>query len=198
VTPTQQPHSNPWRDDLALVRSVLAGDRLALERFIYRMDCVPAILSHCNARRRGSLSDEDLADLAQEVLTSVWERLPGYLGQGALESWVYPFCTQMFQNSVRSKRRRPLHSDIDAAAHLSDPHPALGDLLATSDLIHRHLERLEAIQASVIRARHFEALSFEEIARRLDVPLTTAKTHYRRGLDLLRSYLGPHLKHDPV
>lgn len=162
------------------------------------MSCVPQILSHCNARRRGVLSDEDLADLGQEVLVSVWERLPTYLGQGALESWVYPFCTQMYLNSVRSKRRRPPHSDIDQVRHLSDPSPALGDLLATSDLVHRHLERLEAIQASVIRARHFDALSFEEIARRLDVPLTTAKTHYRRGLDVLRSYLGPHLKQDPA
>lgn len=198
MTPTQQPHSNPWRDDLSLVRSVLAGDRLALERFIARMSCVPAILSHCNARRRGTLTDEDLADLSQEVLVSVWERLPSYLGQGALESWVYPFCTQKYLNSVRAKRRRPLHSDIDEAAHLRDPRPPAGDLLATSDLIHRHLGRLEAIQASVIRARHFDALSFEEIANRLDVPLTTAKTHYRRGLDLLRSYLGPHLKQDPA
>lgn len=198
MTPTHHPQSNPWRDDLLLVRSVLAGDRLALELFIDRMSCVPVILSHCNARSRGTLSEEDLADLAQEVLTSVWERLPGYLGQGALESWVYPFCTQKFLNSVRSKRRRPLHTDIEAAAHLRDPRPALGDLLATSDLVHRHLERLEAIQASVIRARHFDALSFEEIAQRLGVPLTTAKTHYRRGLEMLRSYLGPHLKQDPA
>lgn len=183
---------------MALVRSVLAGDRPALARFIDRMSCVPLILSHSNARSRGALADEDLADLSQEVLIAVWQRLPSYLGQGALESWVYPFCTQKYLNAVRSKRRRPLHSDIDDALHLSDPGPALGDLLATSDLVQRHLERLEAIQASVIRARHFDALSFEEIAQRLDVPLTTAKTHYRRGLDLLRSYLGPHLKQDPT
>lgn len=184
---------------MALVREVLGGDPLALQRFTDRMSCVPAILSHCNVRGRSALSDEDLADLSQEVLVSVWERLDDYLGQGALESWVYPFCTQKYLNAVRARQRRPRHSDIDEAAHaLSDPGPALGDLLATSDLVHRHLERLEAIQASVIRARHFDALSFEEIARRLDVPLTTAKTHYRRGLDLLRSYLGPHLREDPA
>lgn len=197
VTPTPQSHSNPWLDDLQLVRDALAGDPSALQLFIDRMTCVPAILSHCNARNRGVLSDDDLADLSQEVLASVWERLPDYLGQGALESWVYPFCTQKYLNTVRSWRRRPHHCDISLEAQrLPDPGPVAGDLLATSDLIHRHLARLEAIQASVIRARHFDALSFEEIARRLDVPLTTAKTHYRRGLDVLRSYLGPHLGQD--
>lgn len=174
------------------------GDRPSLARFIERMSCVPVILSHCNARGRGALTDEDLADLSQEVLVAVWEKLPTYLGQGALESWVYPFCTQKYLNSVRARQRRPLHADLEAAGQVPESGTAFSDLLATTDLIHRHLERLEAIQASVIRARHFDALSFEEIARRLDLPLSTAKTHYRRGLDLLRDYLGPHLKEDPA
>lgn len=196
MTPTPQSQRNPWRADLELARRVVDGDGAALAEFIERMSCVPVILSHCNAR--GALTDEDLADLAQEVLVSVWEKLPSYLGQGALESWVYPFCTQKYLNSLRSRQRRPHHADLEAAGQLSDSTAAFGDLLATSELVHRHLERLESIQASVIRARHFDALPFDEIARRLGVPLSTAKTHYRRGLDLLRSYLGPHLKEDPA
>ena len=50
------------------------------------------------------------------------------------------------------------------------------------------------MQARVIRLRHFDSLPFEEIARRLAVPISTAKTHYRRGLDKLRLYLAPHLQ----
>lgn len=196
MTPTHQSQVNPWREDLELVRRVIDGDRTALSRFVERMSCVPVILSHCN--QRGALADEDLADLSQEVLTTVWEKLSTYLGQGALESWVYPFCTQKYLNALRVRQRRPHHADLEQADEISDPGPAFGDLLATSELVHRHLERLEAIQASVIRARHFDSLSFDEIARRLDVPLTTAKTHYRRGLDVLRSYLAPHLKEDPA
>ena len=199
VTPTHQPQSNPWLDDLQLVRSVLAGgDTPALERFIDRMSCVPTILLHCNGRRRGRLSDEDLADLAQEVLIAVWESLPTYLGQGALESWVYPFCTRQYLQRVRDKHGEPLHSVLHESVHPLDPSPALSDLLATSELVHRHLERLEAVQASVIRARHFDGLDFEEIARRLDQPLTTVKSRYQRGLNVLRSYLAPHFLQDPA
>ena len=196
MTPTPKSQSNPWREDLDLVRRVIDRDPQALARFIDRMSCVPMILSHCNAR--GALTDEDLDDLAQEVLVAVWGKLSTYLGQGALESWVYPFCTQKYLNSLRSQRRRPPHAEFALAGQLSDSAPAFGDLLATADLVHRHLDRLESIQASVIRARHFDALTFEEIAGRLGVPLATAKTHYRRGLDVLRSYLGPHLKEDPA
>lgn len=196
VTPTLQSDSDPWRDDLQLVRSVLAGDRSAFERFVQRMNCVPVILSHCNAQRRGILSQEDLADLGQDVLTTVWKRLPDYLGQGALESWVYPFCTQMFLNSARTRRRRPPALDLESAAEFPARDERVSDLLATSELVHRHLARLEAIQSTVIRARHFEGLSFEEIAQRLGVPLTTAKTHYQRGLDVLRRYLAPHIGND--
>jgi RNA polymerase sigma factor (sigma-70 family) len=196
VTPTLQPEHNPWRDDLRLARSVLAGDLQALEQFIQRMSCVPGILSHLNADHHGVLSDDDLADLGQEVLVAVWKRLPSYLGQGALESWVYPFCTQMYLNGVRSRRRKPLHSDVEHAGLLTTPEDRPIELLAASELVHRHLERLEAVQRSVIRARHFEALSFEEIAQRLGIPLSTAKSHYKRGIELLRGFLAPHLGQD--
>lgn len=198
MTPTLQSDSNSWQDDLQLVRDVLAGDVPALERFSRRMKCVPVILSHCNSRHRGVLSREDLSDLAQEVLTTVWRRLPTYLGQGALESWVHPFCTQTFLNCVRARRRRPTHGDLESLAPVPAPDDGMQDLLEVADLIQRHLVRLEALQADVIRARHFESLSFEEISRRLGVPLTTVRNNYRRGLDTLRIYIAPHLGPDPA
>lgn len=198
MTPTLPSDSDSWQDDLQLVRDVLAGDVPALERFIRRMKCVPVILSHCNSRHRGMLSREDLSDLSQEVLTAVWRRLPSYRGQAALESWVHPFCTQMYLNCVRARRRRPTQSDLESVGPLTAPDEGMQDLLEASDLIHRHLARLEALQADVIRARHFESLSFEEIARRLEVPLTTVRNNYRRGLETLRIYIAPHLGPDPA
>jgi RNA polymerase sigma factor (sigma-70 family) len=196
VTPTKETDPTGPPNDLALVRRVLAGDPDALEVFIDRMSCVPAILAQRNSLNLKPLTHDVMADLAQDVLIAVWRRLETFAGEGALESWVYPFCTQMYVNAVRSRQRRPPHRDIEHAHDVAAPDPAVGDVLALSDLVYRHLARLEEIPARVIRARHFDFLPFEEIARQIGIPLSTTKTHYRRGLDLLRTYLAPHLSKD--
>jgi DNA-directed RNA polymerase specialized sigma24 family protein len=41
----------------------------------------------------------------------------------------------------------------------------------------------------VIRAKHFDGLTFDEIGARLGIPSNTAKTHYYRGIERMRPLL---------
>jgi len=51
------------------------------------------------------------------------------------------------------------------------------------------LNRVGGIEARVIRLKHLESLTFEELSARLDLPANTAKTYYYRGLARLRAML---------
>jgi RNA polymerase sigma-70 factor, ECF subfamily len=171
--------------DRDLVRAVVAGDEPATALFVRRMQCVPRFLSVLNAR--GALDSQESGDLVQSVLASVWRRLPDFAGHSTLESWVYPFCVHELMNAYRRRRRRPSRSD-DVP---EPPAPPIPDPAWFHEDVHAALERLGAEEADIIRKKHFDELTFEEIARRLDISANTAKTRYYRALVKLRAMLKP-------
>jgi len=169
--------------DRDLVRAVVAGDEPATAVFVRRMQCVPRFLSVLSAR--GVPDEQEIGDLVQSVLASVWRRLPDFGGHAALESWVYPFCVHELMNANRRRRRRPWRSeDVPEPPAPPGPDPAW-----LHDDVHAALERLGADEAEVIRRKHFEGLTFEEISLRLRISTNTVKTRYYRALVKLRGML---------
>ena len=51
------------------------------------------------------------------------------------------------------------------------------------------LIRLGGVEAQIIRLKHLESLTFDELGARMGLSANTAKTHYYRGLSRLRSML---------
>ncbi|MFG0315838.1 MAG: RNA polymerase sigma factor [Planctomycetota bacterium JB042] len=172
-------------DDLALARAVRAREPVALERFVHRMGCVPRMLRRQNGRLGGPLDGDDVDDLAQDVLVVIWRKLAHFEGRSTLETWVYRICRLELMNGIRRKRRRP--DLMDDAERTPDEGVAEPEDDAEAAL--RGLERLGPPASDVIRWKHFEALTFEEIALRLGVSPNTAKTWYYRGICRLRDRL---------
>ncbi len=154
------------------------------------MQCVPSILAAQNARLGAPLTSDDLADVVQDTLTSIWRKLGEFEGRAALETWVYRFCFLELMNSVRRRRRRPepMHEE-ESVAERDDTGGASPAETADRELIHRVLDRLGPPASDVIRMKHFEELTFDEIGAELDVSPNTAKTQYYRGMVRLREYL---------
>jgi RNA polymerase sigma factor (sigma-70 family) len=57
--------------------------------------------------------------------------------------------------------------------------------------VHLALARLDPPADDIVRLKHFEELTFEEIGQRLLLSPNTAKTHYYRALVRLREALAP-------
>ena len=75
---------------------------------------------------------------------------------------------------------------------MSDPAPDAGTLLENADqqrLLQDCLGQLEERQANAIRSAFLDGLTYEELANRAAVPLSTMKSMIRRGLMNLRSCL---------
>jgi len=175
--------------DRNLVREAKRDRKNAVEQFIERMRCVPRMLAAMNSRSGRPLDDQELGDLVQETLAAIWKKLDEFAGHASLETWAYRFCAHEWANGVRRKARRPtLASECEEGALLRrSSHPEKGPGLA--DALDSGLERLRESEAAVIRCRHFEDLTFEEIARRLALSVNTVKTRYYRGLEKLRDHL---------
>jgi RNA polymerase sigma-70 factor (ECF subfamily) len=56
-------------------------------------------------------------------------------------------------------------------------------------LLHAALDRLAPMQQRVLLLRYYSQLDFQEIADTLQMPLNTALSHCRRGLEALRRLL---------
>jgi RNA polymerase sigma-70 factor, ECF subfamily len=173
-------------EDRDLVRAALASDPEAVARLVARLGCIPRILALLNGRMGRVFSGEDMRDLEQETLATLWPRMRSYTGQAALETWVYGFCFNGFMNGVRKARRhRPVGALQEQDLARSEPGAGLADL----ELLLAALERLEPREASVIRLKYFDDLTFEEIGRRLVLSPNTAKTAFYRGMRRLEELL---------
>jgi len=174
--------------DAELVRCVLAQDRGAFDRLVERMACLPRILDGLNARLGRPLSDHDLADVAQDTLVLVWRKLEAFNGSASLETWVFGIARFEIMNAVRKSRRRRT-SEL--------PEPDLREA-PDQDVVHRldhefvqrELAALDGAEADVIRMKHFDDLTFEEIGARLGSSINTVKTRYYRGISRLLDRLG--------
>jgi len=181
-------------EDLELVRRALDRDDAALTELGQRLQCVPRILAARNAHAGRPLADEDVLEAAHEVIARVWSQLGQFRGQAALESWVYRFCEFELINAVRRKRRAP--RQVEESTLVESIERESVDFERVSQC----LDRLAPDEAATIRLKHFQDLTFEEIAVRERTPLATIKSRYYRSLEKLRFWLAPLRKeerHEP-
>ncbi len=170
--------------DLALARAASAGERPAMEQILDRMSCVPRILSAQNEQLGRPLGASDLDDVGQDVMLLVWQKLPTFEGRATLESWVYRICQLEILTFLRRQRRRPALDPDSVDAASADP-GSTPDVFAIERAL-RLLQELPWESERVIRLKHFEMLTFEEIGAKLAISSNTAKTTYYRALLKLR------------
>ncbi len=188
--------SPPHAQDIRLVEQARRGEEGAVDRLIDRLHCIPAILKRKNRRLPYPLDPHELQDLAQEVFAKVWGKLDTFAGQGCIEAWVYRFCHHVMLNAQARHTRRNALETVKAAPHddllEEEPDPShervsLGERIALLEAV----DALDRPEAEVIELKHFEGLSFTEIAERLSISSNSAKTRYYRGLRRLEQRLSP-------
>jgi RNA polymerase sigma-70 factor, ECF subfamily len=166
--------------DRFLVAAAQAGDPHAFEALIRR---------HHGAVYRVALrmlgSELDAEDAAQEALVQAWRALPTFRGESAFSTWLYRIVTnRCLKARAASHPVQPLLDVMD-----SDSDPA--EALAQSERLHalaRNVLALPAEQRAALVLRELEGLSYEQIARALDVTVPAVKGRIHRArLGLLKA-----------
>lgn len=137
-------------------------------------------------------NEADTRDLLQELFIKL-ARQPELL-QGVREERA--FLLRLAHNqAIDSMRRRGTRDKV--REQLSGEAPALfapsaePDEQAFRQALAAALGELPPDQRQVVHLKLWEGLTFEQIAEALDIPLNTAASRYRYGLDKLRQRLRP-------
>lgn len=169
--------------DLALVAGVLAGEDPARERIAERMACVGRMVAARNREFGSPLDAESLGDVVGDVVARVLGKLADYSGQAALESWIYVFCEGELRNAIRrQQRRRAREVPVDEVVL----EQAQAQRVPSPDEdVHLCLQKLVLQDQWIMRQKHFDGLTLEEIAARQAKNLNTVKSRYTRALRML-------------
>ena len=180
----------PKPTDEALVSEACSappGDLRAFEALMERHQT--RVQTNC---RHISGSEEDALDLSQEVFVKAYFNLDRFAGRATFGTWLGRIKVNHCLNHLR--RRRGLHFvDID------DPELNAPELAQPSRRADGHLERRgmrERITAVLdemgdtlripLIMRDLDGMSYEEIARRLDLSLSATKMRIKRAREQFR------------
>jgi RNA polymerase sigma-70 factor (ECF subfamily) len=148
------------------------------------------------------LGDASLAeDVLQETWLRVMERIDRYNPNLSFKTWLFTVAHNCAVDALRRRSRQetvvaPLENEegetLDWDAHLVDEEPSALFHFEENELqarVVRLFSRLPRHYREVLALRFHEEMPLEEIARVLRIPLSTAKTRIKRGIEILRQRL---------
>jgi RNA polymerase sigma-70 factor (ECF subfamily) len=147
-----------------------------------------------------SLDRAAAEEIVQEVFLAIWRSAPTFdPGQGAFRPWLFQLAHWKILNELRRRRRRPAEQfggteEEDVFAQVPDREPGPEERAWQNEhgqIMHSALESLPAMQRQAVTMAFLEDMTHQEVAQALDVPLGTAKTRIRSGLQILRASLAP-------
>ena len=139
--------------------------------------------------RRADVAD----DLVQEVFCRAWQARERYREQGNARAYLLRIADRLVCDRGRKAgRERTLNEEtwrqVEPVSRDGEPWEAFARAEAAAQLT-AALDRLSPAQRRVLLLRYYGQLSFAQIAETVGCPLSTALSHCRRGLMLLRKLL---------
>jgi len=137
---------------------------------------------------------EQVEDLVQEALVKAFDNLESYNNSYAFSTWLYRITTNHTIDYLRKKKLRT--TSIDKPIKTRDGELSMelpGEAETDRGIIRRQrkkiitnaIEELPDKYRTVIKKRHIEELSYQEISDELDLPLGTVKAHIFRAREML-------------
>jgi RNA polymerase sigma-70 factor (ECF subfamily) len=183
-----------YPDDAELAARWQRGDVQAFAELVRRwQQPIARFLTHFLGR------PDVVSDLCQDVFLRAFVAGPRYRECGAFSAWLY----RIALNAARDASRRrseilPLANYEPASTTLSPD--AASERHELSQLVAEAMAELPQSQRLVLVLRHYESMSFEDIARLTSTPASTLKSRFAAALNHLRvrlRHLDPAEEHRP-
>ena len=127
-------------------------------------------------------------DAAQDAFLKILDAAPRYRPSASFRTYLYRVVTRVCLD--RLKKKRPIYVDRPPPCASDDPSPP--DVLAHREdetAIRRALDALPPRQRAVLILRHFEDLSYQEIADAMDTSVKAVERLLARARDALQPIL---------
>ncbi len=189
TSPRENASASSIEDD-GFVERALTGDESAYKDLMNKYD--RPIYFHI----RKMIKEQELVeDLVQEVFMKAFNNLATYSNEYAFSTWLYRIATNHTIDYLRKKKLQTLSindpyktKDGEIEIQLPDDTYATDKKIIKKErkqIVHEAIEDLPEKYKAVIRMRHMEELSYQEISEELDLPLGTVKAHIFRARELL-------------
>ena len=119
-------------------------------------------------------------EVTQDIFLKLWQVLPAYDGRAALSTWLYTIARNTCLSALRSEAYRKTLPFDSIAEPVAAGARGGSDVLNRIEL-ERGLERLSEVQRDVIILFYLQDKSIGEVARMLDLPEGTVKSHLHRA-----------------
>ncbi len=130
-------------------------------------------------------------DMAQEAFIRAYQRLDTFDADRLFGPWI----RRVAANACLNRLRQSAPVDVPLLDEERDEDPE-----GTPEIVHEQIEQASIVRAAihsllphyraVIELRHFQEMSYEEIATTLNMPLSDVKSHLFRARKLLAEKLG--------
>lgn len=176
--------------EIALIAAARSGDQTA---FTALVDANYALVYGLACR---TVRDPDeAAEIAQDVFLAAWRNLGSFRGEARFSTWLYRITYRRCLQSIEVQQNRLAAFRQFASLHFERIANEWGEMQANiaeqewCQAIREQIDTLPVKYQAVILLRHFQDLSYEEIAQQLTLPISTVKTHLHRARALLRDRL---------
>jgi RNA polymerase sigma-70 factor (ECF subfamily) len=180
-------------EEQAWILRAQAGDREAFARLVERY-WVRVYRWLLGLARNAHVAE----DLTQDAFVKTWSKLTTFQAGTHFRAWLFRLAMNCFLDSRRGPRSNRVES-LPATATTRDPDPVTLLLSEeTQTLVQTALDQLPVQFRAPFLLRMQEELSFQEIARVLDLTEETARWRVFKARKLLVKELGPALDRDPT
>ncbi len=181
-------------EDIILIENAISGKQEAYERLMkkYKQLIYNLILRMIRNR-------EDVEDLTQEAFIKAFNSLEKFDKQFSFSTWLFKIATNNCIDYLRKKKLNTFSIDKELSSDDDDYTFEIPDNERIPDknlldkerkkILEEAIENLPSKYKSVILLRHRDENDYEEIAKKLKLPLGTVKAHIFRGRELLNKYL---------
>jgi RNA polymerase sigma factor (sigma-70 family) len=137
-------------------------------------------------------SAAEAQEVAQEVFLRAHRGLAGFRGDAKLSTWLYAIASRLCLNRLQRGERRLVRQGEEALLRLADERRRPDAALERSELetaLARAIAELPEERRIVVVLRDLEGLSYEEIAKVLELELGTVRSRLHRARADLRDKL---------
>ncbi len=140
--------------------------------------------------------DREAEDIAQEAFIQIYKSMRSFRGDCAFSTWAYSITRNVCRHRLRARGREAGMFGEPGGNDGCAPDRALSfdmDLenKETGKLVRAAVDGLSALHRAVIFLSCWERLSYEEIARALDIPIGTVRSRIHNAMAALALKLKP-------
>ena len=188
---TIQNSEETWSEDAKLVKRLKAGDRKAFAELVEKYQ--ESIYTTCYCML---WNQEDAEDAAREAFVTSFEKIRDLKDGRKYYLWVKTIAENTCKKWIKNRKRESSELPENGSADVTPIHgskPASAERLVeqqdTINAVRNAIDGLNEEDRAIVELKHFCELKFDEVARRLDIPVNTAKTRFYRALEKLAKKL---------